>query len=49
MTNPALPPAQKVVGYCALLATGAAPGRPATERTSDFTGYAPLGVEAQEL
>jgi hypothetical protein len=37
LTNPNLNPAQKVVGYCALLATGAAPGRPATDRNAEFT------------
>lgn len=37
LAHPALTPTQKVVSYNALGLTGAAPGRPATERTTEFS------------
>jgi len=37
LTNPHLKPAQKIVSYNALGVTGAAPGRPATERAAEYT------------
>jgi len=36
LSNPALTPPQKVVAYNTLALAGAAPGRPATERATDF-------------
>jgi len=37
LSNPALTPPQKIVAYNALTLTGAAPGRPATDRATEFS------------